>query len=114
MVEVVEHMEMEQAKELLKEVLSLNFNRIFVTSPTQEFNVHYDLENSIQENKVRNGFRHHDHKWEGTVQEFSDLVNSAVSEVLEPSTVKLTHYMVGDKVDGFAPTQAFIIEKNSF
>lgn len=112
LVEVIEHMEKEEAKVLIKEVLNLNFNQIFITSPVQEFNVHYDLANSIDDKK-KNGFRHDDHKWEGTVDEFTELVMSCIEEEFGGKDLNLLskHYMIGDKVNGYAPTQGFIISK---
>ena len=114
LVEVIEHMEKEESKILIKELLKLNFGKFFITSPVQEFNVHYDLDNSFDE-KEKNGFRHPDHKWEGTVYEFTDLVLECINEVLNPRdlTYSYKHVMIGDLVDGIAPTQGIILEINN-
>lgn len=111
LVEVIEHMEKEDSKILIKELLKLNFGKFFITSPVQEFNVHYDLNNSFDE-KEKNGFRHPDHKWEGTVNEFTSLVLECIKEVLNPRDLVYSykHVMIGDLVDGIAPTQGIILE----
>lgn len=110
--EVIEHMPKEDSLDIIKEVLRFNFNQLFISTPTKEFNVHYDLDNSIDE-KRKNGFRHDDHKWEGTVEEFTELIDKAIEDVNKETGKQFvySHYMVGDKVDGIAPTQSVIVKE---
>jgi len=99
MIEVIEHMEnVDDASTLLKNVIKyLPFNKLIVTTPNREFNVHYGLEK----------FRHDDHKFEFTGSEFLTFI----TECCEVNNCAFTIYGIGDIVDGITPTQCAVINK---
>lgn len=101
LVEVIEHMDKDTAKELVRKVLDeLDIDKMIITTPNKEFNMYYDLEDK--------GVRHLDHKWEMTGDEFKEFIG----EVIEGRTdVSVEFYNVGDKVNGVSPTQAVVIQK---
>lgn len=101
LMEVLEHMEKEDAKSLLSQVIKLNFDKVFISTPTKEFNKHYF--NTNEET------RHEDHHWEATVPEFLELIDS-VLESSDDKTITYQHYMIGDLVDGVAPSQGVILK----
>lgn len=75
--EVIEHMEIDQATDLLKAILKTDYNQIIVTVPNKDFNVNYDL--------PEEGTRHSDHKWEYGFNKFSEVLTSQgmLPDVLE-------------------------------
>lgn len=86
--EVFEHIEKDEATKLLKALLSTSFNRIIVTVPNVTFNELYKLDQP---------FRHDDHKWEPTINEFFAWVTQAWESV--GGDVKdIKFKTVGDKV----------------
>lgn len=62
--EVIEHMEKQDGLDLVQALLTTNFRNIIVTVPNQDFNKYYLMEDGQ--------FRHPDHKWEPTFEEFCD------------------------------------------
>ena len=99
LMEVIEHMPIEQSKELIREVLTMNVHRLYISTPMKEFNVHYFGENT-------DAMRHDDHDWEATKEEFLTLIE----ECLEGTDYTFTYHLIGDQVDGAAPSQAVIIQ----
>ncbi|MES9684364.1 class I SAM-dependent methyltransferase [Gottfriedia acidiceleris] len=96
--EVVEHMSVKDATKLVKSVLSyVNFENFIITTPNAEFNNLYQLD----------GFRHDDHKWEMTKEEFVKWIDS----ILSNTTYTYTFSDVGDHVDGISLSQAVVIKK---
>lgn len=96
--EVVEHMSVKDANNLIKSVLSyVNFENFIITTPNAEFNNLYQLD----------GFRHDDHKWEMTKEEFVKWIDS----ILSNTTYTYTFSDVGDRVDGISLSQAVVITK---
>lgn len=96
--EVVEHMSVKDATKLVKSVLSyVNFENFIITTPNAEFNNLYQLD----------GFRHDDHKWEMTKEEFVIWIDS----ILSNTTYTYTFSDVGDRVDGISLSQAVVITK---
>lgn len=97
--EVVEHMEEEKSQDIIRYVLeNINFNKIVITTPNFEFNKHYHIEN----------FRHDDHKWEYTTEQFKKYINSTINI----HSVNANFVGIGDTVDGISTTQAVILTKN--
>lgn len=98
--EVIEHNTPEQAQKLIEQCLSFNFNKLVITTPNSEFNIHYtdDTEN----------MRHDDHYFEWNTSEFQSFINNIMKE--KNGTV--TYYGVGDKINGVCPTQVAVIEKS--
>lgn len=94
--EVLEHMEIDEAKKLLRKILSLsNVKNVLITMPNKEFNKFYDIGDDDS--------RHDDHKFEPTESEF----NAFILECAIGKAVKF--YQIGDYVDGFRPTLAALI-----
>ncbi|GET46331.1 class I SAM-dependent methyltransferase [Capnocytophaga felis] len=98
--EVIEHNTPEEAKRLVKQCLSFNFNKLIITTPNSEFNVHYfDNEENM---------RHSDHYFEWNKSQFESFVKNC----LEGKNYKYTFHDIGDKINEICPTQAVVIENN--
>lgn len=93
--EVIEHIEYEEALALLDKLNKLNFRKLVITVPNAEFNKHYKLE----------GFRHDDHKWEPTQDEFKKLIWSKFYNR------KFTIANLGDSVDNVSTSLIAVIER---
>lgn len=96
MSEVIEHMDINEAKELIRAVIQMpNIEQVVITTPDRRFNINYFEE----------GMRHDDHKWEADREEFISLIEEVKGDfsysVLE----------IGDKVDGIPCTQGVILRK---
>lgn len=102
LVEVIEHMDKDDAIDLIKKALETNFNSMVITTPNRDFNKNYLLD--------ENEFRHDDHKWEINFNEFTDLISSVISDM--GLDVKLDFYGVGDSVCGCYTTSAVKITNN--
>lgn len=94
--EMLEHIPLENANELLKNLAKVDFETLVITVPNTTFNKHYLLEGM---------YRHLDHKWEPTYQESVDLINKHFS------THKVKVEKIGDMVDGESVSTLFIIRK---
>jgi hypothetical protein len=95
--EVIEHNPLEDAKSLLVWIRdNTKFSKLFITTPNCEFNENYEM---VDE------FRHDDHDFELTKQEFIDMVS-----VIFQNPQK--YYGVGDCVKGIYPTSAIIVSSN--
>ena len=96
MVEVIEHMSMNDAMTLFKNVLHFcakrERSRLILTTPNRDFNQFYAIE----------GFRHEDHQFEFTEDVFDDWVNQAISDVSFAGRIK--PFEVGDKVNDIPTT----------
>lgn len=99
LMEVIEHMPIDQSKALIKEILTMDIHHLFISTPMKEFNKHYFGDNETM-------MRHADHSWEATKDEFIELITSC----LEGTDYTFTYHLVGDVVDGEAPSQAVIIQ----
>jgi 2-polyprenyl-3-methyl-5-hydroxy-6-metoxy-1,4-benzoquinol methylase len=101
MTEVVEHMEKEESQTIIKWVLdNIKYNRIIITTPNFDFNVHYNMDTK---------FRHHDHHWELTQEQFKQYVGETLNSYKD---IKVTFLDIGDMVDGSPCTQGIMIEKS--
>lgn len=86
--EVLEHIDVKDAKKLVNAVLGTNFRRLVITVPNRDFNVNYLMDETK--------FRHDDHKWEMTAEEFE-------SWILRMNFPKWTGFKIegiGDSVNG--------------
>jgi small RNA 2'-O-methyltransferase len=98
--EVIEHMSLEEAAALLRQLLdNIDYDRFIVTTPNADFNIYYELD----------GFRHDDHKWELGEAAF----RSWLSEVLEErrAILDVEYWQVGDGVNDIRTTQGLIIRR---
>lgn len=102
--EVIEHLESVQAvKELLTiAVNKFNPKRLVITTPNKTFNTNYML--------GEDEFRHDDHKFELTKEEFQELMSEIFNEI---GGYSLDFVGVGDKVDGESCTSGVVIKKVS-
>lgn len=96
--EVIEHNPMDEAKELIRKALSYNFNKLIITTPNAEFNQFYSMETE---------FRHDDHDFEPTRQEFLVLI----AECAEGKDINIDFFQLGDSLNGIQPTQGCVITK---
>jgi 2-polyprenyl-3-methyl-5-hydroxy-6-metoxy-1,4-benzoquinol methylase len=94
--EVIEHNSMDEAKALITKALSYNFNKLIITTPNVEFNPFYSMEDA---------FRHEDHCFELTRDEFRSLITSCI----EGNKVNVEYFYLGDSLNGIQPTQGCII-----
>jgi hypothetical protein len=96
--EVIEHNSLEEAKDLIIKALSFNFNKVIITTPNVEFNQFYSMENE---------FRHEDHRFELTRDEFKSLITSCVNG----KNVNVEYFYLGDSLNDIQPVQVCIIRK---
>lgn len=96
--EVIEHNSLDEAKQLIRKALSYNFNKLIITTPNAEFNQFYNMETE---------FRHDDHDFEPTRQEFLDLI----AECAEGKDINIEFFQLGDSLNGIQPTQGCVITK---
>ena len=96
--EVVEHMDREKSQEIIRFILDhIKFGKIIITTPNSEFNKFYRLEGK---------FRHDDHKWEYTRNEFKTYME----ETVNGHKVDVQYVDIGDQVDGLTVSQGAIIQ----
>ena len=95
--EMLEHLDIEEASKLLCSVFSIDFDTIVITVPNGSFNKHYPM----------SGFRHPDHKWEPTKDEFLDFISLIYTSNKQ---VSYMYYQVGDRVDGESVSHGMVIK----
>jgi hypothetical protein len=96
--EVIEHNTLDEAKKLVTQALSYNFNKLIITTPNVEFNPFYSMEEE---------FRHEDHCFELTRDAFQSLITSCT----KGSDANVEYFYLGDSLNGIQPTQGCIIKK---
>lgn len=102
LVEVIEHMSKSDAIFLIDKVMgTVNFNKIFITTPNRDFNHNYLIK----------GFRHGDHDWEMDSLEFKDWITHTVLFESDHETLDVEFVDIGDSVGGVHTTQGVIISK---
>ena len=92
--EVIEHLEYNDAIDLLQKILKLSFKQLFITTPNKDFNVNYGLKD--------NEFRHDDHKFELTFDEFQQVIRE--NTVRQCKTVTIHFTQIGDTINGISST----------
>jgi 2-polyprenyl-3-methyl-5-hydroxy-6-metoxy-1,4-benzoquinol methylase len=104
--EVIEHMGKEQSTDFITYILNnLNCNKIVITTPNFGFNKHYLLGNEFEEK-----YRHDDHKWEPTQQEFVEFMEF-IFKNLDVKDFEHEYLKIGDMIDGEPCTQGVLIRK---
>lgn len=98
--EVLEHMTINEAYDILDKVTETKFNKILITLPNQDFNKHYLLD----------GYRHDDHKWEAS----ESIMQALTSTIAYRYNVDVEQYKIGDTVDGVPSTYGLVITKKAF
>ena len=99
--EVIEHNTIEEAKNIIKNLMKLNYHQIIITTPNSEFNQHYQLEDEM---------RHDDHEFEFNANEFKNFINETTKDF---QNFTLDYYGIGDSLNGIQPTQAVVIKNTS-
>lgn len=98
--EVLEHNEIEEAKEIINKILnSFNISQLIITVPNVDFNKHYAIDR----------LRHEDHKWEISFDEFKSLVLNCLTNYSDKYKVEFAQ--IGDCVDNDQITSCAIITK---
>jgi SAM-dependent methyltransferase len=99
--EVIEHMEMNEAKDLLQIILNEDkIKKIIVTTPNKDFNQFYFDDDD-------KNFRHEDHKFELTRNEFFNFIDL----IIDKEKIDVEFYGIGDEVDGNQITSCAIIKR---
>jgi hypothetical protein len=98
--EVLEHIPLKDARELVNSVLKTEFNKLVITVPNKAFNVNYLM--------GEDEFRHDDHKWEMTHDEFEDWILR--SKFPEWTEVEIRG--IGDSVNGTFTSTMVVFSKN--
>lgn len=96
--EVIEHMDREEAKELIHRICRhVDFGSFIITTPNADFNRYYEL----------SSFRHDDHKWEMGEASFQEWIG----DVIQASNLHAEFVAVGDEVDNITTTQGVILKR---
>lgn len=98
LMEVIEHMSLEEAGSLLKRLLRYPFHQLILSTPNKDFNAFY----GFSEEQMR----HEDHNFELSTQEFQTWLTATVGDAFA-----IQFFTTGDQVNGIATTQGAIIEK---
>jgi small RNA 2'-O-methyltransferase len=94
--EVIEHMEMNSAEDLILKILeNINLHKFFITTPNRDFNRFYNIQQ-----------RHDDHKWEMNQEEFTSWIQKII-----PNSWNISYQGIGDQVNGIHTTQGIIITR---
>lgn len=97
--EVIEHMPIEESRNLIQKIVSsVKFDKFIVTVPNKDFNQFY----MIGEGE----FRHDDHDWEPTENEFQQLMKDEI-----PFDFKMDFVSIGDTIDGISTSVGCVITK---
>ncbi len=101
--EVLEHMPLDEARTFLTTIVqALPWAKILITTPNAEFNSFYHL----------TGFRHPDHQWEFSKDEFSQWVGATIGGVSSLSLPIQSHtFGIGDQVNGIHTTTGIVLER---
>jgi 2-polyprenyl-3-methyl-5-hydroxy-6-metoxy-1,4-benzoquinol methylase len=101
LLEVIEHMEKEEAATLIRQILEhVPIAKLLISTPNAEFNQFYSNGSKL---------RHKDHHWEMTTAEFSTWLTQVVLGVKNHS-YSIRRVSIGHRVNGIATTQGAVIE----
>jgi len=95
--EVIEHNNIDEAKALIRQALSYNFNKLFITTPNIEFNQFY--------HNMESPFRHDDHIFELNPAEFRAIIEDCIAK----KAYRVEYFQLGDCINGIQPTQGCVI-----
>lgn len=99
--EVIEHMDYDEAKDLVVQILKdVKFNKLVITTPDSRFNSNYFMTEK---------FRHDDHKFEFNRNEFIEFMTQCIAESGMIKDCTYSFGDVGDVVDGVSTSQACIV-----
>jgi len=95
--EVVEHMAVEEAQQLVNQILAqININSLIISTPNKNFNIYYGFDEER--------LRHPDHKWEMTREDFEQWIERIVAP-----NYKKEFFGSGCVVDGQPVTSVVLI-----
>jgi len=100
--EVIEHMDKDEASKLTKDIIEYatqqDVSSLVITTPNADFNQYYDID----------GFRHDDHHFEFTENEFKNWINQLLKPVVEQIGYiqEYSFFGIGDIVNGIPTTLA--------
>lgn len=98
LMEVIEHMSLKEAADLLQRLLNEPFHRLILSTPNKDFNAFYGLPD--------NQMRHEDHKFELGAIEFQKWLTKTVG-----NEFTIHFFTTGDQVNGIATTQGAMIRR---
>ena len=98
--EVIEHNPIDEAKNIVQQLLRLNFAQMYITTPNRDFNAFYNMN---EEN-----LRHEDHDFELSGKEFETFVTQCLQGF---ENITIQYFGTGDTVNGIQPTQGVILTK---
>lgn len=101
MTEVIEHNDAEKAEEIINIALSYRPSKIMITTPNFTFNQFFS---SNPETLVKR-YRHDDHQWEMTFEEFQ----SWLSRIVDDTPYDIKFLGIGDTIDGIPITSGAIL-----
>jgi hypothetical protein len=93
--EMLEHIELEEANEILNGLSSIKFSKLVITLPNTSFNKYYLLDGQ---------YRHYDHKWEPTYEESVELISNNFKNH------EIQIEKIGDMVEGESVSTMFVIK----
>lgn len=100
--EVIEHMPIEESKKLIQKIIkAVNFDKFIITVPNQDFNKFYMIEDDE--------FRHDDHDWEPTENEFKTFIETEIPGVFDMFNIEFMN--IGDTVNGISTSIGCIVTK---
>lgn len=98
--EVIEHMPLDESKKLLTTIMNnIKFDKFIVTVPNKDFNQFYMID--------EDSFRHHDHDWEPTNDEFISLMSNII-----PTSFKTDFINIGDTINNISTSIGCVITNN--
>lgn len=105
--EVIEYIPLDNVRQfMLNFIKGMNFNKMIITTPQKEFNIHYLLE--------PNELRHDEHNQEFTKRGFIDFMNNIIDECItndDKYKIESEYNAIGDNIDGISMSQGMILIK---
>lgn len=98
LVEVIEHMPIHEALQLMSDIMEAKPKKLIVTTPNADFNKYYFLDEKEM--------RHDDHKFEMNKRDFTNYEKWFKLQGYEPKFFDL-----GDSIEGVSCTQGVVLEK---
>lgn len=93
--EVIEHNEEMEAMTIIHQILSHNPKTVFITTPNFDFNKFFN----------HDGFRHDDHHWEMTYNQFEQFISDIVADY----SYEMNVMGIGDSIDNIPITSGAIL-----
>jgi len=99
--EVVEHMDRRSGQVMIARILKeTKWQKVVITTPNYGFNQFYLMDSP---------YRHTDHVWEATQDEFREYVSVIMDEVKPTRGYDVQYLDIGDRVNGLSVTQGVLI-----